>query len=150
MSSGGSSVRFEGCPQALDRAGVRRFARSLSREVAQGQVFHCLITGDERLRELNRTFRGKDKPTDVLSFPSAGIPGFLGDIAISADRAQEQAGERGHTIEQEISILLLHGVLHLMGHDHETDGGRMAELEADWRKRLRLPLGLIERAGRRK
>jgi probable rRNA maturation factor len=70
---------------------------------------------------------------------------FLGDIAISLARARAQAREFGHAIEQEVQILMLHGVLHLMGHDHETDSGAMARAEKRWRAKLGLPNGLIER-----
>lgn len=105
---------------------------------------NCLITTDAELRRLNRTFRRKDYATDVLSFPSGnGVPG---EIAISLDRAGEQAAEHGHSLEQEIRILMLHGVLHLSGMDHETDDGEMARVEARWRKRFGLPAGLTERA----
>jgi probable rRNA maturation factor len=122
---------------------LRRFARKLQREVARGERFDCLVTGDAELRRLNREFRGKDYPTDVLSFP--GSDGHLGDLAISAARARAQAREFGHTTEDEFRILMLHGVLHLMGMDHEADNGRMARAERRWRRELGLPNGLIER-----
>jgi probable rRNA maturation factor len=113
--------------------------------VAGGREFCCLITTDDELTRLNRTFLNKDYATDVLSFPS-GIPeGPLGDIAISAERAGEQAQRYGHSIEEEISLLMLHGVLHLLGMDHERDRGRMARAERRWRKDLDLPSALIER-----
>jgi len=104
-----------------------------------------LIAGDAELRRLNRDFRGKDYPTDVLSFPAEPAGAFLGDIAISLGRARAQAREFGHTIEQEVQILMLHGVLHLCGHDHESDSGAMARAEKRWRAKLGLPSGLIER-----
>ena len=81
--------------------------------------------------------------TVVVSFSMSG--GFLGDIAISLGRARAQSREFGHAIEQEVQILMLHGVLHLMGHDHETDSGAMARAEKRWRAKLGLPNGLIER-----
>ncbi len=96
---------------------------------------------------MNLSFRGKDYATDVLSFPAGGDDAFLGDIAISLGRARAQAREFGHTIEQEVQILMLHGVLHLMGHDHETDSGAMARAEKRWRAKFGLPNGLIERMG---
>jgi probable rRNA maturation factor len=102
----------------------------------------CLITTDRELRALNRKFRGKDYATDVLSFPSREG----GEIAISLDRAAAQADEHGHSLETEVRILILHGLLHLAGMDHGTDHGEMASAEARWRKRLGLPSGLIERA----
>jgi probable rRNA maturation factor len=144
----------------LRRAPIERFANTLKKDVAKNHSFDILITGDAELRRLNRDFRGKDHPTDVLSFPAAGpesrnpLPNgrgsdwsgpFLGDIAISLGRARAQAREFGHAIEEEVRILMLHGVLHLMGHDHETDSGAMARAEKRWRAKLGLPNGLIER-----
>jgi probable rRNA maturation factor len=130
------------------------FARKLQEAVARGRAFDCLITGDAEMRRLNRDFRGKDYATDVLSFPAApdaapernGGPAMLGDLAISALRARAQAREFGHSAEDEVRILMLHGLLHLMGMDHETDQGNMARAERRWRRRLGLPGGLIERA----
>ena len=156
----GSSVRFRRVPASLRRAGVERFARRLQKEVAKGRAFDILIAGDAELRRLNRDFRGQDYATDVLSFPTgqalpngrlpseprpSGSDVFLGDIAISLGRARAQAREFGHSIEQEIQILMLHGVLHLCGHDHESDSGAMARAEKRWRASLGLPNGLIER-----
>jgi probable rRNA maturation factor len=105
-----------------------------------GHSVTCLITDDRELRELNRKFLRKDFPTDVLSFPSSN------EIAISLDRAAAQAAEFGHSIEDELRILMLHGLLHLAGMDHEIDAGEMARAEVRWRKRLQLPPGLVERA----
>ncbi len=149
----GSSVAFRRVPASLRRAPLERFARTLQNEVAKGRPFDALITGDTELRRLNRDFRGKDYPTDVLSFPTTEASAcphplagaFLGDIAISLGRARAQAREFGHTIEQEVQILMLHGVLHLCGQDHETDSGAMARAEKRWRAKLGLPNGLIER-----
>ncbi len=107
--------------------------------------FTCLITSDAELQRLNRNFRKQDYATDVLSFPSGNALGLLGDIAISFDRAQRQAAEHGHTVRQEIEILMLHGTLHLLGMDHENDGGQMARAESKWRAALGLPRGLIAR-----
>jgi probable rRNA maturation factor len=114
-----------------------------------GGPFTCLLTTDERLQQLNRDFLEHDYPTDVLSFPSAGTQAGLGDIAISVERATEQAAVFGHTIEQEIEILMLHGALHLLGMDHENDRGRMARAESAWRRKLNLPHSLIARARKR-
>jgi probable rRNA maturation factor len=173
----GSSVTFRRVPASLRRAAIERFARKLQKEVVKSRPFDTLITGDAELRRLNRDFRGKDYPTDVLSFPfgdfavkspkplpnGRGSDGrsmllaeprpsgsgfrtlFLGDIAISLGRARVQAREFGHTVEQEVQILMLHGVLHLCGHDHDTDSGAMARAEKRWRAKLGLPNGLIER-----
>jgi probable rRNA maturation factor len=150
----GSSVTFRRVPQSLRRAPIARFAKILQKEVVKNRSFDILITGDAELRRLNRDFRGKDHPTDVLSFPAEPYPSeprpsgsapHLGDIAISLGRARAQAREFGHALEQEIQVLMLHGVLHLAGHDHETDSGAMARAEKRWRTKLGLPNGLIER-----
>ena len=154
-SPDGSTVTFRRVSAEVRPLAVRRFARRLQRELCAGRSFDCLITTDTELQRLNRNFRGKDYATDVLSFPSvgqavrvrrAGSPQSLGDIAISHHRARSQARAFGHSSETEIRILMLHGVLHLLGMDHETDRGRMARAEKRWRARLGLPNGLIERA----
>ena len=103
------------------------------------------ITSSAEMRELNRRFRHKNKPTDVLSFPSE-TPELAGDIAISVEIAADNAARLEHTLETELKILILHGLLHLAGYDHETDTGEMATQEARLRERLNLPGGLIERA----
>ena len=108
-------------------AGIRRANSATT--VAGGRRFSCLLTDDRELRRLNREFLGKDYPTDVLSFPEPGPDDFLGEMAISVERAEEQARSRGHRLEEEIGILMLHGVLHLLGMDHESDRGRMARAE---------------------
>lgn len=113
--------------------------------MAGGRPFCCLVTGDEEIRTLNRQFRKKDDATDVLSFP-AGAGGHLGEVAISFDRAREQAASLGHSVDDEVRVLMLHGVLHLTGMDHECDRGEMRRVEQRWRRRLDLPAGLIERA----
>lgn len=87
-----------------------------------------LLCGDARMRRLNREFRKVDRPTDVLSFPAGGPP-FLGDVAIDVPYAARQASKRGHGLEREVQLLLAHGVLHLLGHDHETDDGTMFRLQ---------------------
>ena len=87
-----------------------------------------LLCGDARMRRLNREFRKIDRPTDVLSFP-AGDPSFLGDVAIDVPYAARQARRRGHSLDREVKLLLAHGVLHLLGHDHETDDGTMFRLQ---------------------
>jgi probable rRNA maturation factor len=131
-------------PAHFDRSALDSFAGTLRSRVARGREFHCLITGDAELRRLNAGYLGKDFATDVLSFPGEGD--YLGDIAISLGRARSQAKVFGHSVEDELRILMLHGVLHLTGLDHETDGGRMARAEARWRGKLGLPKGLIERS----
>lgn len=138
-------ITFRRSPATLHRTRLERFARLAQSQVARGRDFHCLITGDAEIRSLNRQFRAKDAATDVLSFPS-GEKNPIGDIAISLARARAQAKEHGHSTEEEICILLLHGVLHLLGMDHEIDNGAMARAELRWRRKLNLPAGLIERA----
>lgn len=112
----------------------------------RGQVT-VLLTTDAAIRRLNRQFRGKNKATDVLSFPAiaTGPLKIAGDLAISIPTALRQAGERGHSLGVEIKVLMLHGLLHLAGYDHETDKGEMARREQKLRAKLRLPHGLIER-----
>jgi probable rRNA maturation factor len=111
---------------------------------------NVLVAGSMELRSLNRRFRGVDKPTDVLSFPSLTIgrrqPNpIAGDVVISADIARENADILGHSLADEVKILTLHGILHLAGFDHENDRGEMAKKERQLRQRLRLETGLIER-----
>lgn len=145
MSSEQTSLLFRVRAPGISRRSARAFAERLAGEVAGGRAFGCLITSDGELRRLNREFRKQDHATDVLSFPAAHANGFLGDIAISYPRAKEQSAEYGVSIQQEIEILMLHGILHLLGMDHETDRGRMARAEAKWRAALGLARGLIER-----
>lgn len=97
------------------------------------------------MRALNRQFRGKDYATDVLSFPSQER-GFLGDIVIAAGVAKRQAREAGHSVQTELRVLSLHGLLHLLGYDHESDDGKMARVEARLRRKAGLEEGLIERS----
>ena len=106
-----------------------------------------LLAGDATLRRFNKDFRGKNQPTDVLSFPAPPeiSARHAGDLAISLETAARQAAAYGHTLRDETKILLLHGLLHLSGYDHETDNGEMAAREASLRLQLRLPATLIER-----
>ena len=114
----------------------------------RGQV-SVLLTTDEAQRKLNRRFRGKNKSTDVLSFPAdSAAPNagqVAGDLSISVPTARRQATQHGHSLSVEIKVLMLHGILHLAGYDHETDSGEMARRERKLRTQLRLPGGLIER-----
>jgi probable rRNA maturation factor len=139
-------VTFRRKPGSIDPSVIESFAETLRVRVASDREFHCLITGDTELRQLNKTYLGKDYATDVLSFP--GTAPWLGDIAISMARARAQARQYSHAVEDELRILMLHGVLHLKGMDHEADGGRMARAEKRWRGLLALPAGLIERVPR--
>jgi probable rRNA maturation factor len=115
----------------------------------RGEV-SVLLTTDTRIRRLNRQFRGKDKATDVLSFPADALvqrkQNLAGDLAVSVPTALRQARGQGHTLTIEIKVLILHGLLHLAGFDHECDDGQMARRERLLRGRLGLPQGLIERA----
>ncbi|MBI4892187.1 MAG: rRNA maturation RNase YbeY [Acidobacteria bacterium] len=141
-------VLFEHRTPGLRRRELQAFARALRDEVALGRPFCCLITTDAGLQRMNRDFLGKDYPTDVLSFPSGEPQGPLGDIAISWHRAAAQAAAYGHDTPTELRILLLHGLLHLLGYDHESDRGRMRRAESRWRAHFQLPASLIERARR--
>lgn len=125
---------------------LKEFANDLARQVTEGRPFTCVVTNDRELRRLNRDFLGHDYPTDVLSFPS-GDASLLGDLAISCERASTQAAEFGHALLDELRVLMLHGVLHLSGFDHESDGGRMARAEKKWRTYFDLPQTLIRRNG---
>ena len=142
-----STVIFRRAPRSLQRRPVKEFAGRLRESVAGGRRFTCLVTDDRELQRLNGQFLGRDHATDVLSFPEpGGAPdSFLGEMAISAERAAEQARRYGHATETEVAVLMLHGLLHLLGMDHETDGGRMRRVEMRWRRKLELPAGLIER-----
>ena len=137
--------RRERLPSARTLAAFLLLAQKAVRLRGEVTVF---VTTDKTIRKLNRQFRGLDKPTDVLSFPAGGpaAPGTAGDLAISGHTALRQAREQGHALGTEIKVLVLHGLLHLAGYDHETDDGQMARRERALRARLGLPQGLIERA----
>ncbi len=135
---------------SLPKRELAVFVREACAAIAlQGEV-SILLTTDAAVQELNRGFRRQNKPTDVLSFPAdSGFPGareLAGDLAISIDTAARQAGQFGHTLLLEVKVLLLHGLLHLAGYDHEQDSGRMARRERTLRARLGLPPGLIQRS----
>ena len=137
---------------ALPKRELSRFlAQACERAGVAGEVT-VLLTTDERMRELNRTFRRKDKPTDVLSFPPAPAAfagdSSGGDLAISLETALRQSQSLGHSLLVEVKILLLHGLLHLSGMDHEQDTGQMARREARLRREFELPAGLIQRSVR--
>jgi probable rRNA maturation factor len=139
-------------PKMLQLPSARTLARFLSKAQdavrLRGQVT-VLLTGDAAMRDLNRRFRGKNKPTDVLSFlsanPASGPEKIAGDVAISVETAVRQSVEQGHSLAIEIKVLILHGLLHLAGYDHEKDKGEMQRRERALRARLGLPQGLIER-----
>ncbi|MGC9292026.1 MAG: rRNA maturation RNase YbeY [Acidobacteriaceae bacterium] len=136
---------------------LRGFLRRARHAVGIPGPVSVLLTRDSTLRRLNREFRGQDRPTDVLSFPAAPAPEahpplknahapYAGDLAISLDTAARQARRLQHSLETEVRILLLHGLLHLAGEDHETDNGEMAVREETLRRRFRLPTALIARS----
>ena len=131
----------------LSKAGLTRFLLRAQELAELGGNVEVLLSDDRRLRRLNRQFRGKNKATDILSFPAPLelAQDHAGDLAISLETAARQAAAHGLTLRDEVRILLLHGVLHLAGFDHEIDDGEMAEHEAVLRKQLRLPVGLIAR-----
>jgi probable rRNA maturation factor len=144
MSFDQTTVLFRHPWRAIRRRALRQFWIELAARIAGDRAAVCLVSTDRELRDLNRRFRGRDYAADVLSFPAAN--GGPGEIAISFDRAAAQAAEFGHSLEDELRILMLHGMLHLCGMDHETDSGEMARAEARWRRQLKLPLALTERA----
>lgn len=142
--------------RALRQRALSAFLREASAAAGLTGEVSVLLTGDRRIRRLNQRFRGKNKATDVLSFPAPafnpsedldGAHAISGDLAVSVETAARQAKELGHPVAMELQVLVLHGLLHLAGHDHETDKGQMARKEAALRRRFALPAGLIERNG---
>ena len=129
-------------PAALSR-GLGSWLKKVAPARTRGEVTVAIVP-DARVRSLNRTYRRQDKPTDVLSFPS-NEKGYLGDVVIAAGVARRQAAEAGHPLQTELRVLALHGLLHLLGYDHERDDGRMARLERRLRRKGGLVEGLIER-----
>ena len=129
------------------RDGLVRFLARAKRSAGLRGEVNVLVAGNREIRDLNHRYRSKDQPTDVLSFPPEGVAkNFAGDIAISADEAARSARQFGHSSVEELKILMLHGVLHLAGYDHERDNGRMARLEERLRAQLGLPTALIARS----
>ncbi len=122
--------------------GLAAWLRSAAPARARGGVTVAIVP-DARVQALNRRFRRKDAPTDVLSFP--GDRDHLGDVVIASGVARRQAKAAGHSLQTELRILALHGLLHLLGYDHERDSGRMARVERRLRRKAGLREGLIER-----
>jgi len=127
----------------VDGQALGRFASRLARALPppRADLLGVCLVSDRAMREYNRTYRGKNRTTDVLAFPSEDVVApdgtrHLGDIVISARRAAVQARAAGHALARELSLLLLHGYLHLLGYDHETDGGAMERLEQRLVRRL--------------
>ena len=123
--------------------GLGRWLASIAPARARGTMTIAIVP-DGRVQQLNRRYRRLDAPTDVLSFPS-DERGYLGDVVIAAGVARRQAKQAGHSLQHELRVLALHGLLHLLGYDHEHDAGRMARVEARLRRRGGLREGLIER-----
>ncbi|MRI83253.1 MAG: rRNA maturation RNase YbeY [Nitratiruptor sp.] len=125
-------------PQAI----IERIARKLT-----DRPIELLVVDDSTIQRLNRQFRSIDRPTDVLSFPLEATPGApLGSIVISADRVVEAARRFGHSPEEELLLLFIHGLLHLLGYDHEQDRGEMRQLEVELIQAFNLPSSLIVRS----
>lgn len=134
--------------------GLARWLAATAPARARGTIAIVLV-GDVAMRRLNRDWRGVDKATDVLSFPADAdqprVPGQvrnLGDIVIATGVARRQAAAARHAFATELKVLALHGLLHLLGYDHETDDGQMRRFEARLRRKGGLPAGLIERESR--
>ncbi|MBS1823656.1 MAG: rRNA maturation RNase YbeY [Acidobacteria bacterium] len=129
---------------------LTRFLNRAREAVGIAGEVDVLLTSDTEIRKLNRAFRRKNKPTDVLSFPAPEeiFDEHAGDLAISLETAARQAASFGHSLGDEVRVLMLHGLLHLSGMDHEVDRGEMAAREAELRVELKLPSTLIERASR--
>ncbi|MGC1869665.1 MAG: rRNA maturation RNase YbeY [Acidobacteriaceae bacterium] len=143
---------------ALALSALRLFLRRARNAVPVAGQVSVLLTSDSAIKRLNGKFRGKHRPTDVISFPAFDMPAqksasrqrpthppMAGDLAISLDAAARQARRIGHPVIVELKILMLHGLLHLAGYDHETDAGEMAAREEQLRHRFRLPTTLIAR-----
>jgi probable rRNA maturation factor len=134
------------------RSGLGRWLQSIAPSRARG-VVNVAVVSDSRVRALNRAYRGNNRATDVLSFPAdrahgrrrSPAPVLLGDIVIARGVARRQAVAAGHAEQTELRVLALHGLLHLLGYDHERDGGRMARVERRLRRKGGLREGLIER-----
>ena len=151
MADGDSRLRASGAGLLVEVVGrrvpgLRAWLQGVAPARARGEVTVAIVP-DARVRALNRQYRRKDKATDVLSFPS-DEHGYLGDVVIAAGVARRQAAAAGHSLATELRVLALHGLLHLLGYDHERDDGRMAALERRLRRKGGLVEGLIERGTR--
>lgn len=136
----------------LSEDSLRRFVARARRAAGVDGRVDVLITSNSAMQALNSQFRGKDKATDVLSFPTSSLNGtpsksvFAGELAISAEIAAQNAATLGHSPASEVKVLVLHGILHLAGYDHERDNGAMAREETKLRRALNLPVCLIKRS----
>ncbi len=142
-ASGRKRLSIEVVARTTRAPGLGVWLQSIAPSRATGHLT-VAITPDARVRALNRQFRRKDEATDVLSFP-AGERGQLGDVVIASGVARRQAKAAGHSLQTELKVLALHGLLHLLGYDHETDDGRMRRVERRLRVKGGLAEGLIER-----
>ena len=135
--------------EGIKESTLKRFMGEAQKAVGLTGEVSVLLTSNRQMRQLNRCFRGKDKPTDVISFPAVDAVShkIAGDLAISVDIAAANAKSFGHTTDEEVRVLILHGLLHLAGYDHEKDKGEMARKEERLREKLGLPLNLIARTG---
>jgi probable rRNA maturation factor len=154
MTPSGSTLLFGALPAPLkpsasQKRSLAEFLKLLCRRAGDDRPVVCLLADDAHLQKLNREFLAHDYPTDVLSFPSLDASGGMGEIAISLERAAAQAAEFGHDLLDEVRILMLHGVLHLTGLNHEKGDRRMALEEKRWRAEFGLPETLIARVRRR-
>jgi probable rRNA maturation factor len=142
----------DGRGRPLASQALGRWLRRAAPASARGGVAIAIVS-DRAMRQMNRRYRGVDHATDVLSFPSGTDlrrpPPHLGDIAIASGVARRQARVHGHSLQTELRVLALHGLLHLLGYDHESDHGQMHRVEARLRRRAGLSRGLIERTPRR-
>ncbi len=133
--------------EGIKESSLKRYMGRAKKAVGLKGEVSVLLTSNRQMRQLNRCFRGKDKPTDVISFPAVDAVShkIAGDLAISVDMAAANAKSFGHTADQEVRVLILHGLLHLAGYDHEMDKGEMARKEERLREKLGLPSNLIAR-----
>lgn len=133
----------------LDNRTDKNFDFSMLEKILDALGSHeveLILTHDSEIASINHEFRGVDKATDVLSFPSDPFPNApLGSIIISVDKVQSISNELGHTPNDEIALLFIHGMLHLLGYDHETDNGEMRIREKELVEMFNLPLSLIVR-----
>lgn len=120
-------------------------AKQIAKDLNAGEI-ELILTNNEEIHEINLTTRGKDKPTDVLSFPYENMPNVpLGSIVISKDFIEDYSKQYNHSFEDEFNLLFIHGILHLLGYDHETDDGEHRTKEEELIKKYNLPKSLIIR-----
>lgn len=144
-----TDVAFNTDNPILTETEVNLFVNELARHLQDLQdncSVEILFTGDDEMAELNARYRKLDRPTDVLSFPDGEVDPetgrrFLGSIAVSEERARQQAAQIGHDVSTEVRFLILHGVLHLLGYDHETDDGTMLDLQRSLQSAVKLKTG---------